>query len=194
MKPPRDRRQRAERRPPVPLDPATLGILAMGYAARYATTAAKLERYLRRKLQERGWCDAATPPDLAAVIERMVALNYVDDRLWGAARARGMTAKGLGRSRVAQDLHAAGVGRDDAAAVLDLPDEERVPAALAAAVTFARRRRLGPFASDPAAARDPDVRRRALAAMARAGHGFDVARQVLAAPSREAAEALAEEA
>ncbi len=185
--------QRTERHPPVPLDSRSLGELALGYAARYATTAARLERYLRRKLQERGWADDATPPDLAAVVARMVTLHYVDDRVWGAARARGLTAKGLGRARVAQDLHAAGVGRDDAAAVLELPDEERAPAALAAAVTFARRRRLGPFAADPAGARDPDQRRRAMAAMARAGHGFDVARRVLAAPNREAAEALGDD-
>lgn len=193
MRPSKRSPNRGERRPPVPLDARALGELALGYAARYATTAARLERYLRRKLQERGWSDEATPPDLAAVVARLVSLNYVDDRVWGAARARGLAAKGLGRTRVAQDLHAAGVGREDAAAVLDLPDEARVPAALAAAVTFARRRRLGPFAADPAGLRDPDLRRRAMAAMARAGHSFDVARQVLAAPDREAAEALAGE-
>ena len=192
MKNERSRRERRERAPPVPLTPVALRELALGYAARFATTAAKLERYLRRKLKERGWADEATPPDLVAVAARMVELGYVDDRAWGAARARGLTAKGLGQRRVAQDLHAAGVGRDDAAVVLAVDDEDRETAALASALTFARRRRLGPFANDPAAARDPDVRRKAMGAMARAGHSFDVARRVLGAADAAAAEALVE--
>ncbi len=193
MKNERPRRERRERAPPVPLTPVALRELALGYAARFATTAAKLERYLRRKLKERGWADEAVPPDFAAITARMVELGYVDDRAWGAARARGLTAKGLGQRRVAQDLHAAGVGRDDAAAVLTVDDDDdRETAALASALTFARRRRLGPFANDPAAARDPDLRRKAMGAMARAGHSFDVARRVLGAADAAAAEALVE--
>ena len=179
--------QRGERRLPPPLDDARLAELALGYAARYATTAAKLATYLRRKLRERGWADTATEPDVAGVVARLVELSYVDDRAWGAARARALSARGLGQRRVAQALHAAGVGGDDAAEAMALPDEDRDAAALAAAITFARRRRLGPFGPGGG---DPDARRRAMAAMARAGHAFEVARRVLAAADVAAADAL----
>ena len=78
------------RRAPRPLDAARLDELALTYVARFATTATKLERYLKRKLRERGWegeGDAGREPDLAALVGRYVELGYVDDASW--ARARG---------------------------------------------------------------------------------------------------------
>ena len=72
-------------RPPTPLDPARLERLALRYVERFATTRAKLRRYLERKLRERGWgADAA--PDTAALVERMAALGYVDDAAFAEAR------------------------------------------------------------------------------------------------------------
>ena len=44
-----------EIRAPKPLDAPRLEELALAYVARFATSAAKLETYLRRKLRERGW-------------------------------------------------------------------------------------------------------------------------------------------
>jgi regulatory protein len=41
---------------------------------------------------------------------------------------------------------------------------------------FARKRRIGPFASEPA---DPKQRERALSAMIRAGHAFALAKSIL---------------
>ena len=49
--------------------------------------------------------------------------------------------------------------------------------AVAAALRFAERRRLGPVRSG--AAPDPREREKALAAMVRAGHGFALARAIL---------------
>jgi regulatory protein len=56
------------KRPPKPLDSARLEELALAYVARFSTTAAKLERYLRRKLRERGW-EGEGEPRLAALVE-----------------------------------------------------------------------------------------------------------------------------
>jgi hypothetical protein len=53
---------------------------------------------------------------------------------------------------------------------------------MAAAMRFAEKRRLGPFASG---APDRDARRKAAAAMLRAGHGFDIVRRILDAPPGE---------
>ena len=179
--------ERRERPSPKPLDQAALRELALNYAARFATTASKLERYLVRKLRERGW-DGEAAPDLAAITARMRELAYVDDAAWGASRARGLAAKGLGRRRVVQDLTAAGVGAEDRYSAIG---EDSPAAAVAAAVEFARRRRLGPFAR--VADASPVARQKAMAAMARGGHGFDVARRVLRAATVEAAERLAED-
>ncbi len=192
----RSGRPRRERRPQRPLDTAQLQDLALGYAARYATTAARLERYLARKLGERGWSDPV-PADPAALVSRLCSLGYVDDRAWAAARARDLGARGLGARRVRGALAAAGVDREDIGAVLDRGADgsedgggadEPGAAALATAITFARRRRFGPFARTPDP--DPARQRRELAAMARAGHDFDIARRVLLARDEAAALAL----
>jgi regulatory protein len=169
-----------------PLDRAALERLALHYLGRYATTRAKLATYLHRKLDERGWDGDAVAP-VVAIVERMAELGYVDDRAFGEMRANALARRGYGPRRQADALRAAGVEEADRDAVfaeqaeqaaLDGADEG--DGAHASAIAFARRKRIGPFAHAPA---DPDARRRQLASMLRAGHGFDVARRFVdAAP------------
>lgn len=160
---------REERPPPPPLDPSTLRDLALRYVGRYATTAAKLQRYLSRKLWERGWGgDGAAPVE--ALIAQFVAQGYVDDRSFGEARARGLASKGFGARRVGQDLQAAGLARDLASEIGATVDGR------AAAERFAQRRRFGPW---DRGGYDPDRHRKQVAAMLRAGHDFAITRAVL---------------
>ena len=169
MAPPR--RQRAA----PPLDEKRLNELALRYVGRFATTRAKLRSYLQRKVRERGWAGAGTP-DLAAVAERFAVQGYVDDAGYALAKSRALTGRGLGARRVAQALKVAGVEEADGEAARDHADEQ----AVAAALRFAERRRIGPFAER--ASDDPRIRQKALAAMVRAGHGFALARAILALP------------
>jgi len=69
-------------------------------------------------------------------------------------------------------LRMAGVEEEDGAAAHELAAEE----AAAAALRFARRRRIGPFADGIPERKE---RERALAAMIRAGHSFELARKVV---------------
>ena len=55
-------RNRQTRRPAKPLDPARLEEMALAYVARFSTSAAKFERYLTRKLREKGWEGEGEPP------------------------------------------------------------------------------------------------------------------------------------
>lgn len=155
-----------------PLNAAALDALALRYVGRYATTRAKLAAYLMRKARERGF---EGEPPVAAIVERLARLGYVDDRAFAEMRAGSLSRRGYGGRRIAARLREAGIEDDVAQAVA--PDEE---AAFAAALAYARRRRIGAFA---AAVGDADMRRRALGAMLRAGHGYDLARRfVMAAP------------
>jgi regulatory protein len=161
--------------PRPPLDAEGLERLALHYCGRYATTRARLGAYLRRKLKERDWGGAAEPP-VDALIERFAAAGYVDDRAFASARAASLGRRGYGERRVAEALHAAGIEEPDA---VEAKAESR-SGAWAAALRFAQRRRLGPFAGAPP---DADARRKAMAAMLRAGHSFAVAKRLLdAAP------------
>jgi regulatory protein len=154
-----------------PLDEEGLQRLALHYAGRFATTRAKLSAYLSRKLKERGW-EGEGPPPVERLIERFAELGYVDDRAFATARAASLTRRGYGTRRVGQALRAAGVNDEDSAPAR----EESEAAAFTAALSFARRRRIGPFA---AVKPDRDGRQKAAAAMLRAGHAIDVVRKIL---------------
>lgn len=167
-----------------PLDGAGLDRLALQYVGRYATTEAKLGQYLRRKVRERGWDGEGAAP-IDAVVARCARLGYVDDVAFAAARGAALTRRGLGERRVAQALQAAGLGEEAVAPARAAAQEE----ATAAALTFARRRRIGPFARE---AHDEEQRRRDLAAMVRAGHAFALARRIVALQPGQEPEGLGE--
>ncbi|WP_370182897.1 regulatory protein RecX [Alteriqipengyuania sp.] len=162
-----------------PLNEASLRDLALSYAGRYATTAAKLKHYLQRKLRTRGWAGEAEPA-LDALIERFVELGYINDVAFAETRTRDLLRRGYGARRVAKALHHAGVDTDEHDLAPPSEAETR-----AAALAFARRRRLGPFATDRP---DERGREKQLAALVRAGHDFDTARALVDAESEEEAE------
>lgn len=160
------------KQPRPPLDAEGLERLALFYVGRYATTGAKLKSYLGRKVRERGWEDPR--PDLDLLVERFKSLGYIDDGAFAEARAASLQRRGYGERRVAQALHAAGVADEDAADA-NAQARER---SMAAALRYAERRRLGPYA---ATEQDREARQKAFAAMLRAGHSMDIVRRVLAA-------------
>lgn len=162
--------KRRERRSPPPLDPAALERLALRYVERFATTQARLVAYLERKIRSRGWDGAASDP--ARVAERLAALGYIDDRAFGEARAAAMARRGLGKRRVAGVFRQAGIGVDDSAALAPAIEAR----AIGAALTFARKRRIGPFAAAPP---DRPLREKHIAALIRGGHDFDLARRIV---------------
>jgi regulatory protein len=160
------------RRAPSPLDEAKLNELALTYVGRFATTRSKLRSYLARKIRERGW-DGGREADLEALANRFASQGYIDDTAYALSKAQGLAARGYGKRRLVQKLRADGVEEADSEAARDHADRETVTAAL----RFAERRKIGPFASETT--RDPRQREKALAAMVRAGHSFALAREIV---------------
>lgn len=170
-------------RSPKPAGPppteTTLRAAALAHLARYAATQAGLVRVLDRRVMR--WAQAAenTDPDIMAaarqavrkVAARLVADGVVDDAVFAESRARSLTRAGRSRRAVAAHLAARGV--PGAVAQTALPDDPE--AELAAALAFARRRRIGPFRRDAEAA---DTLRE-LGMLARAGFAQEVASQAL---------------
>lgn len=173
------------RRTPRPLDRARLDELALAYAARFATTRAKLEAYLRRKLREFGWAGEGDP-GIEALAARMVAAGYVDDAAYARAKSGSLLRRGYGARRVSQALQAAGV---EEAVREDVRAGEA--AQRKAALALVTKRRFGPFGAERL---DPVRREKQIAAMLRAGHPLDTARELIDAGSRETAEDWAEQA
>lgn len=160
---------RPARRPLPPLDGPTLERLALRYVERFATTRLKLATYLNGKIRQRGF--DGTPPDTIGIADRFAAAGYIDDRAFGEARARAMARRGLGGCRVSGALRHAGVSDDDSAALAPAIADRATEAAL----TFARKRRIGPFADQPS---DRPTREKHIAAMIRGGHDFGLARRI----------------
>jgi regulatory protein len=176
------------------LDEAALREAALAYVARYGGTAAALRRVLDRRI--RRWSDAllaGEAPDREAigaqaaalraaagrVVASLTVLGAVNDAAFAESRARRLRRAGRSRRAVLAHLGAKGIGADLAGAAVP----EDAAAEFAAALAFARRRRVGPFARDGAAEED---RNRILMAFGRAGFSGAIARRVLDCAPEEA--------
>jgi regulatory protein len=164
---------------------------AMNYLERYATSERNLERVLARKLARRVREDAERWGLEEATAERLVGeavaslrtLGLLDDAAYADLKAASGRRKGHSGRRIAATMAAKGIDRDTAAAAVG----DDAHAELRAAVVFARRRRVGPFAAEPSTT--PEQRRREAGVLARQGFGGDVTRRVLAM-DRNVAEAI----
>ncbi|KLI65286.1 regulatory protein RecX [Aurantiacibacter marinus] len=177
----KDYSSRRVKRPPKPLSAPALEELALAYVARFATSSAKLLRYLERKLRERGWDSesADDAPDLPALVARFVDKGYVDDEAFARARSADLLRRGYGANRVRQALGQAGI----AAPIREKMQPGEVQKRRAA-LHLASKRRFGPFSTKPV---PPEKREKQIAAMLRAGHTFDHARAVLGAADADRA-------
>ena len=88
------------------------------------------------------------------------------------SKSRDLSARGYGKRRVAEKLNQAGVSEDDSRDALECADSDAVEAAL----RFARRRRIGPFAGERP---ERPEREKWIAALVRAGHPFALARAIV---------------
>jgi regulatory protein len=112
----------------------------------------------------------------------MEELAYVDDASFAGARIAALSRRGFGARRVHQTLRFDGIDAELAGALAPEIDAEAHSSALA----FARRKRIGPWAREPA---DPRLRERQAAAMIRAGHAPNLVWRIVRMEPGEDAEA-----
>ena len=161
-----------ERKRLQPLDSERLRALALAYVGRYATSCARLAAYLKRKIGERGWVDDSVPP-VDDIVMQFENLGYVDDSAFAKARGNALLRRGYGPNRLRIALHVSGIGTEIIDEVANIDDD----GAFAAALIFARRKRIGPYAKELIS---PDIRQKMIAAFLRAGHSYDISRKILA--------------
>lgn len=161
--------------------------IAKFHVERFATTAAHLKRVLLRRAERARRAHGGDAREFAAwadeIVAKMVRSGTVDDARYAMGRATALRLLGKSPGKIRAFLTAKGVGRDLIAAALASTaiTAEGDDAALKAALAYARRRRLGPFGIQEG---DADARRKQtskdLAALARAGFSYDIAKQVMA--------------
>ena len=160
---------------------ARLERLAVGYLQRFPASVARFRLAMQRKLdrvRDAQPDDAASFPQwLASAEARCLNLGLLDDEAYGRGVVRTLHRRGLAIRNIRQRLRQKGLDGEtiDRAVETLLEDGDGDPD-FTAAVTFAQRKRLGPFAP-------PELRReryrRHLAAMARRGFSFGLASRVL---------------
>jgi regulatory protein len=171
--------------PPV-LDRSTLERKALDYIGRYEAPAARVAAVLRRMVDRAARRDSLDRDAARALIDEVVAdlvgRGIIVDRRYAEIRARALRGRGTATAMIRQDLRARGVSAAVADEVLQSGPEESA-ANLAAAIAFARRRRLGPYRAETVRAEN---RLRDLAALGRRGFDPDTARRVIDAPDAAA--------
>ncbi len=173
------------RRGPREATPKYLRNSAHYYLERYASSSAHLRRLLLAKVAHSARAHGTDPEEGAVAIEALIAellgAGLLDDTRYAAERARILHRRGASARAIHAGLRAKGVKADDIERALAGLREEAAEPELAAALAYARRRRLGPYRGPEARAgmHDKDLRAKDLAALGRRGFGYDLARRVI---------------
>jgi regulatory protein len=172
-----------KKKPVKPITATYLQNAATFYLERYPSTAEGLRRVLNRRVRRAEMADAPIIDNvkqaIEAVVAKFVAAGMIDDQAFAQTKARALHRRGTSSRLTRQRLKFAGVDDDTldkAMAGLDQElDTDPRQREWRAAVALARRRRLGPFRQKDR----KDNRNRDLAAMARGGFEYDLAKKVI---------------
>lgn len=168
------------------LTASSLDNAALFYLQRFASSAENLRRVLLRRVdkvarlaEEEEQADTIRTQGaewVEALIERYCRSGLLDDAVYAEARARSLHRRGAPLKVIARGLMMKGVDAETAEVTLERLRNEVPDTDLAAALAFAKRRRLGPFrpAELRAQYRDKD-----LATLGRAGFSYGLARSVV---------------
>ncbi len=174
-------RRKKPRRGPRKVTPRYLENAALHYLQRFATSAGNLRRILMAKVERSARAHDTDPDEGAdlvdALIIRFTRSGLLDDRAYADARVRTLHRHGNSARLITAKLRAKKLDSEVIEAALAALAEDAADPELEAAAALARRRRLGPYrTSARKASHDKD-----LAALARAGFAYDVARRVIEA-------------
>ncbi len=161
--------------------PQHLEHAALRYLERFASSTANLRAVLMRRVQRSAQAHGDDPAEGArwvdALIERYVRANLLNDDTYARMRTESLLRRGASTRMIAQKLAAKGIDRDRTDRTLDeLREDVGGNLDVRAALALAKRRRLGVYRAPEARAahRDKDM-----AALGRAGFGYEIARRVV---------------
>lgn len=161
---------------------ARLERIAVAHLQRHSSSIENLRRVLRRRIAKSCAHHESDPAELedplSELLIRLERAGLLDDRRYGASLVRAARARGSSRREIESKLRFKGLDPDLVRALTS--DEENgdpEKTETEAAWRYARRRRLGPYRSDPEAR--SERRQRDLAALGRRGFGYGTACRVV---------------
>ena len=159
---------------------------ALHYLERYAASVDQLRRVLQRRVIKSARFHSHDPKEGFELIEQLLIklqeARFLDDRIFAASRARGRHNRGQSARAIAAYLKTKGIDDEDISAALEERAEGQTNPELAAALTYCRKRRSGPYR--PEEIRQENLKRD-LAALARQGFSYDLARRIVEGDVRD---------
>ena len=163
---------------------------ALYYLERFATSSANLRRILLRKVKRsvrhHGTDEAEGAAAVDALIAGFEASGLLNDRAYAEALVDSLRRRGGSTRAIRAKLMAKGIDPEIVNQALVVDAEDYREPELTAALALARRRRLGPYRAPE---KRQETRQKDLAALARAGFSYDIARKVIEAETAEELEA-----
>ncbi len=160
--------------------------IALDYLARFATSRKRVVDMLTRRIRRSAHFHDDDPAPLLAAIPNIIAKlernRFLDDAAFAGMKAASLTRRGTSQRQIGAKLAQLGIAADTRGQAIDALSEEFGNVDEAAAIAYAKRRRLGRYrARHIAGDQRLEQAKRDLAAMARAGFGFALAKRVLCA-------------
>ena len=187
-KPPDGDKPAKKRTGPRKMTRERLGNIARFHVERFSTATGHLRVVLMRRcdraIRVHGGDRALAATWVEEVLESLVRAGGLNDQKFALSKAQALRRKGKTAGRIRAALMAKGVPRELIdQAVMDSAGPGDEDSAFEAALAYVRRRRLGHFRPKERRKLDPLERRKQeqkdLAALARAGFSFDIARRAL---------------
>ncbi|MCB9983206.1 MAG: regulatory protein RecX [Rhodospirillales bacterium] len=153
------------------------------YLERYASSAANFHAVMLRKVKRSCMVHTDQNYDQCAamvnkLVEKFINVGLLDDRTYSRATVISLRRRGKSTRAIQTALRAKGLSPDQIETALNEIDTEShenlAEAERHAALTFARKKRLGPWRGD----KEADFQKE-LSRMARAGFSYDTSRSVL---------------
>jgi len=170
------------RKPARPVTRPRLERIALAYLERFPAPTARLRQVLSRRIARSVQEHDTDPTEATQWLEEVIALcqrqGYVNDDRFAEARAARLQRSGLGRNAIRQRMAALGLKAETVDRALEALDDQAgaEDPDLAAALTYCRKRRIGPWREEAERAENRD---RDLAALGRRGFSFETARRAL---------------
>ena len=178
--------KKKRKRVPKKITPGYLENSCLYYLSRFTTSEENLRRVMMRKVFRSANHHGTNPDEgkvlIEDIISRYLRSGILDDKAYAKAKATALHRRGNSSRNIQAKLKQKGLNSD----VIDIAlaalrevdkDPERT-----AAIRFARRRRLGPFQFCQL---NDELRKKHLAAMARAGFSYDIAKLIIFAAKED---------
>ncbi|MCF8482842.1 MAG: RecX family transcriptional regulator [Rhodospirillum sp.] len=171
------------RKQPKPVTRERLERIAVFYLERFSASAEGLRQVLRRRVEQAARIHETDRDQaelwIGEVVEKLARAGFIDDHRFAEGKARSLFRKGDPPTLIRRTLAAKGVDSETIETALSETLEHSEDPDMEAAQTYCKRRKLGPYRTDPGT-REARYRKD-LGSLARRGFSSAVAHRILGA-------------